>query len=79
VAIQVVTLGNRPVDLDPATFARACLQYEGLVDRQQLALVDRVRRQRDGEQRERSDADQQVGQSIQSSAPGRVASAIQAR
>ena len=39
VAIQVIALGDRPVDLDPAAFARACLQRKGLVDGQQLVSL----------------------------------------
>ncbi len=51
VAVQVIALGDRPVDLDAVARHRACAEREGFVDRQQLVLVGRgQRRQRGREQ-----------------------------
>ena len=40
VPVQVIAVGDRPRELDSAAFRRARLQREGLVDRQQVGLVD---------------------------------------
>ncbi len=41
VPVQVVALGDLPVQLDAAALGRLRGEYEGLIDRQQILFVDR--------------------------------------
>ena len=53
VPVEVVALGDRPVECDPVRADGARAQRKGLVHRQQVVLVDRQRGNREQQQQQR--------------------------